>query len=315
MVVATAAGTLRRESAGNRALRLLVTGREGQLARSLVERAAGLEGLDVQAVGRPVLDLEQPGSAAAVIRELRPGLVVNAAAYTAVDRAEEEPQRAFRINADAAGEVAAVAREIGAKVIQVSTDYVFPGSGDRPWRPDDATGPLNVYGASKLSGEEQVRAATPEHLVLRTSWVFSGSGRNFVSTMLRLARDREEVRVVDDQRGCPTSADDLADAILAVAEGWRLGGREGLGETMHVAGAGSCSWAEFASRIFAESAALSGPVAKVVPITSREFATPATRPTYSVLDCGEFEQTFGWAMRRWNDSLLGVVGRLLRDMT
>ena len=294
-------------------MRLLVTGREGQLARSLSGRASGLEGIEVHAVGQPRLDLEQPGSAAAIIRELRPDLVVNAAAFTAVDQAEEEPERAFRINADAAGEVGAAARAVGARVIQVSTDYVFPGSGDRPWRPDDATGPLNVYGASKLGGEEQVRAANPEHLILRTSWVFSAIGRNFVSTMLRLARERDVVRVVDDQRGCPTSADDLADAILVVADHWGRGSSVGLGETMHVAGAGSCSWAEFASRIFAESVALGGPGAKVVPIASAEFPTPARRPMNSVLDCAAFEEAFAWPMRRWSDALPEVVARLLRE--
>nr|WP_237219923.1 dTDP-4-dehydrorhamnose reductase [Sphingomonas arenae] len=292
---------------------MLITGREGQLARSLVERAAEVRGLEVHAIGRPELDLEQPGRAAAVIREIRPDLVVNAAAYTAVDQAEQEPERAFRVNADGAGEVAAAAREVGARVIQISTDYVFPGLGEWPWRPDDATGPLNVYGASKLAGEEQVRAANPEHLVLRTSWVFGGHGRNFVSTMLRLARERDVVRVVDDQRGCPTPADDLADAILAVAERWRAGGSEGLGETMHVAGAGPCSWAEFASAIFAVSAAQAGPSAEVVPIPSSEFPTPARRPMFSVLDCGTFEREFNWPMRRWSDALPEVVARLLRD--
>lgn len=290
-------------------MRLLVIGREGQLAKSLVERSGEVPDLEVHAAGRPQLDLEQPGSAAGVIEALRPDVVVNAAAYTAVDQAEKEPERAFRINADAAGEIAAAARLAGAKVIQVSTDYVFPGTAERPWRPDDPTGPINVYGASKLAGEEQVRAENPDHLILRTAWVFSPFGRNFVATMLRLAGERKEVRVVDDQQGCPTSALDLADAILAVAGRWDHE-PVGLGSTMHVAGAGACSWAEFARSIFEVSAAAGGPSARVVPIASADFPTPARRPAYSVLDCSSFEQTFDWPMRPWTGALPETIARL-----
>lgn len=290
-------------------MKLLVTGRDGQLARSLVERSGEVPDLEVHAVGRPQLDLEQPGSAARVIEALRPDVVINAAAYTAVDQAEQEPDRAFRINGDAAGEIAAAARMVGAKVIQISTDYVFPGTAMRPWRPDDPTGPINVYGASKLAGEEQVRAETPDHLILRTAWVFSPFGRNFVATMLRLAGERDQVRVVDDQRGCPTSALDLADAILAVAMRWRHE-PAGLGSTMHVAGAGACNWAEFARSIFEVSDAAGGPSARVIPIASAEFRTPARRPAYSVLDCSAFERTFDWPMRPWAEALPATIARM-----
>jgi dTDP-4-dehydrorhamnose reductase len=279
----------------------------------LLESAAGFPDVEIQALGRPELELEQPGSATRVIFAVRPDVVVNAAAYTAVDLAEEEPERAFQVNGEAAGEVASAAREIGAAVIQVSTDYVFDGSSTRAWRPDDQTSPLNVYGASKVMGEQQVRARNPRHLILRTSWVFSPFGRNFIRTMLRLAADRDEVRVVGDQRGCPTSALDLAEAILQVASRWDPGDDTAQGSTMHVAGAESCSWAEFAQAIFEASASAEGPVARVVPITAAEFPTLARRPAFSVLDCSAFEQAFAWPMPRWRDALPSVVGRILRD--
>lgn len=292
-------------------MRILVTGREGQLVRSLVEHAAGRADLELITAGRPEIDLERPGSIAEAIDAARPDLVVNAAAYTAVDQAEQEREQAFRINADAAGEAAAAARDVGARFVQISTDYVFDGSGDRAWRPDDPTGPLGVYGASKLAGEQQVRAAHPEALILRTAWVYSPFGKNFVKTMLRLAEQRDEVRVVGDQRGCPTNGLDIADAVLRVAEIWAEGRDAGVGSTMHVGGSEACSWAEFAEGVFAASAACGGPSARVVPITTAEFPTPARRPANSVLDSSAFEQAFGWPIPSWRDSLAPVVERIL----
>lgn len=294
-------------------MRLLITGRQGQLARSLLERASAFPSLQISAVRRPELDMEQPGSATRMVYSARPDVIVNAAAYTAVDLAEKEPGRAFRVNSAAAGEIAAAARDIGARMIQISTDYVFGGSGHRPWRRDDPIGPLNAYGASKAAGEEQVRVANPQHLILRTSWVFSPFGRNFVATMLRIASERDEVRVVADQRGCPTNALDLADAILTVAEQWRAGSNQGVGQTMHVTGAGECSWAEFAGEVFETSAAIGGPAAKVVPIATADFPTTAARPRYSVLDCARFEESFRFPMRSWRGGLPSTVQRLLAE--
>jgi dTDP-4-dehydrorhamnose reductase len=265
----------------------------------------------VQAVGRPELDLERPGSAAALIRELRPDVVVNAAAYTGVDRAEQDAARAFQINANGAGEVSAAAWEIGAKVVQISTDYVFSGVAERAWQPGDPTHPQNIYGASKLAGERQVRAANPNHLILRTSWVFSPFGRNFVSTMLRLAGEREEVTVVDDQFGRPTSAHDLAAAILAVSSRWQAE-LVGLGSTMHFAGAGRCNWAAFAQAVFDVSREAGGPTARVVPIATNKLATPARRPAYSVLDCSTFRNTFELPTPAWSQALPATITRLLR---
>ena len=202
-------------------MRVLVTGQEGQLARSLAERAADHPELDIITTARDLVDLSCAGSVAAAIAAVRPDLVINAAAYTGVDLAEDEPALAFRINAEAAGETAAAALQAGAAIVQLSTDYVFDGESSEPYREDAPANPMSVYGRSKLAGEEAVRAANPLHLILRTAWVYSPFGRNFVKTIVAAARDRDRLDVVDDQHGCPTSALDLADSILAIADSWR----------------------------------------------------------------------------------------------
>lgn len=284
-------------------MRILVTGRAGQLVSSLVERARGHPDLELIALGRPGLDLERPGAAAAAIPALAPDLVINAAAHTAVDAAEEEPELAFRINADAAGEVAAAASAAGAPVIHVSTDYVFDGTSSVPYREDDPVSPLGVYGRSKLAGEEHVRAANPDHLIVRTAWVYSPFGRNFVRTMMAAAQGRPELRVVADQRGNPTNALDLADALLALAPRWR-------GGTIHLAGTGAASWFDFASAIMAECARHGLPAAKVVPIATSDWPTRAQRPQDSTLDCSRAADWFGVRLPDWRESLAGVVARL-----
>ena len=291
-------------------MKVLVTGREGQLARSLAERAAGREGIELLAIGRPELDLEVPGSAARAIAEASPDVVINAAAFTGVDQAEDEPDLAFRINADAAGEVAAAARDIGAAIIQISTDYVFDGRSEEPYAEDSATNPLGVYGRSKLAGEEQVRAANPDHLILRTAWVYSPFGRNFVRTMVAAAQTHDVLTVVDDQFGNPSSALDLADGILTVIDRWRQGRRIGLGETYHLVGSGSTSWCGFARAILDECRALGLPAAEVRPIRTDEWPTKAVRPRNSTLDCAKFAADFGFTMPEWRRSLATVVERL-----
>ena len=291
-------------------MKVLVTGREGQLARCLVDRSTGLEGIELVAVGRPELDLEVPGSAARAVTDFSPDVVINAAAYTAVDQAEDEAERAFRINAEAAGDVAAAAREAGAAVIQISTDYVFDGFSAEPYREDAATHPLGVYGRSKLAGEEQVRAANPDHLILRTAWVYSPFGRNFVKTMVAAAATREELTVVSDQIGNPTSALDLADGILAVVDHWRLGSRTGLGEVYHLAGGGSTTWCGFAQAIMDECRALGLPAADVRPIQTEDWPTKAVRPRNSMLDCMKFARDFSFTMPQWRASLPAVVERI-----
>jgi len=290
-------------------MNILIVGRSGQVARSLVERASQRTELRVTTLGRPEIDLERPGDAGRAIRERAPDLVINAAAYTAVDRAEDEPDRAFRINAAAAGEIAEAASIAGCPVIYLSTDYVFDGSGSAPLVETHPVGPINVYGSSKLAGEDAVRAATEAHLVLRTSWVYSPFGSNFVKTMLRLGTERDEIAVVADQYGCPTSALDLGGAILTVADQWRIGSRVGLGQVFHLAGREPCSWFDFAGEIF--EAAGSGTVVR--PIGTSDYPTRAVRPLNSVLDSGQFEVAFNFAMPPRARSLSPVLARLVEE--
>ena len=292
-------------------MRLLVTGKDGQVARSLAERAAALPDIELVTTTRAELDLERPETVAAAIAAARPDIVVSAAAYTAVDRAEDEPGPAFAINATGAGAVAAAAAAIGAPIIHLSTDYVF--SGDKPdaYQEGDATGPRGVYGRSKLAGEETVAAANPRHVILRTAWVYSPFGRNFVATMLALARDRDSLRVVADQQGNPTSALDIADGILHVAASLGAGARPEHFGVFHLAGSGDTSWSGFAREIFAASGRHGGPTAEVVDIATQDYPTRATRPANSRLRCDRLEQTFGWRAPAWQDSCDRVVARLL----
>lgn len=289
---------------------ILVLGREGQLARSLSERAAD-RGMNLSFAGRPEADLADPDSLRSAVRAARPDVIVNAAAYTAVDQAEDEPELAHALNVTGPQALAEAARETGARLIHVSTDYVFDGSGDRPWREEDPTGPRSVYGRTKLEGEEAIRAILPDHAILRTAWVYSPFGRNFVKTMLTLAETRPQLRVVGDQVGNPTSALDLADAILAMIEAWRDETDRGLGRTYHVAGTGSTNWADFAREIFALSAARGGPSAAVEAIATADWPAKAPRPLNSQLDSSLFAETFGYRAPPWRESLALVVERLL----
>lgn len=290
-------------------MRILITGRDGQVARSLAERAGQYPDLDLHFAARPECDLAVPGSAASAIQAGRPALVISAAAYTAVDKAEQEPDQAHRINADAAGEIAEAAAAVGAPLIHLSTDYVFAGDGNAPMREDEAIAPLGVYGRTKADGEAAVRAGQGDHLILRTAWVYSPFGANFVKTMLRLAGDRDEISVVADQVGSPTNALDLADVILALASRRLSGDRSGWGETYHAAGSGQASWAEFADEIMRAS----GSSTRIRPISTADFPTPAKRPSWSVLDGGKLRDSFGLAMPNWRQSLPHVVGRLLEQ--
>jgi len=288
-------------------MRILVTGRHGQLAQSLAERG----GDDIILLGRPDLDLAIPGSPRSAILAARPDLVVNAAAFTAVDLAETEEAQAQRINAAAAGEVAMAAREIGVPVIHISTDYVFDGQASAPYAETAATNPINAYGRTKLAGEEAVRAANPDHLILRTSWLVSPFGKNFVRTMVDLGQQRDTLSVVADQHDNPTSALDLADAILVVARRWATGDRTGLGRTYHLAGTGIASWFDLALAVQDELARHGASSARVIPITTADWPTPAARPAYSVLDSSAFARDFGHIMPDWRTSLGTIVARLV----
>jgi dTDP-4-dehydrorhamnose reductase len=294
-------------------MKVLVTGRHGQLARSLIEQAGRRRSIELVSVGRPELDLERKGSAADVIEGLRPDVVVNAAAYTAVDHAEDEPELAMRINADAAGEVADATARIGASVIQISTDYVFDGRAAGAYAEDARTSPLGVYGHSKLAGEQQVRAANSRYAIIRTAWVYSPFGRNFVKTMMAAARTRAVLTVVDDQIGNPTSALDLADGLLAVVDRWREEPDVGLGQTYHMAGTGSTSWCGFARAIMAKCERLDLATAKIEAITTVDWPTKAARPLNSRLSSDKFACEFGFVMPPWEESLTEVIKRLTID--
>lgn len=290
-------------------IRLAVTGRNGQVATALAERASRRGGVEVVLLGRPDLDLEKPETVGPAIAAAKPQLVVNAAAYTAVDKAESEPDRAFAANRDGAGAAAAAAQALGVPFIQLSTDYVYPGDKPVPYVETDPTGPLGVYGASKLAGEEAVKSAHAFPVIFRTSWVYSPFGANFVKTMLRLGKEREVLRVVDDQQGNPTSAIDIADAILRVTPDL-LGGSH-AGGTFHLCGEGSVTWCGFARQIFAVSAALGGLSPRVEAISTADYPTPARRPASSRLDTQAFAARFGFRLRPWQDAVAETVTRLL----
>ena len=293
-------------------MRLLVTGRYGQVARALYDRARQRPDFEVVLVGRPDLDLERPQTIASAIRDVAPDMVINAAAYTAVDLAEDEPDLAMRINADAAAELARATRLEGIPILQMSTDYVFDGTGTQPYTEKDAPNPGTAYGRSKLAGEEAVRLTNPRHLIIRTSWVYSAYGRNFVKTMLELAQERELLKVVSDQVGNPSAAHDIAEGILVAAKA--LAHRQDTGRQLyHLAGSGSASWFEFARHLFAVSAELGGPTACVEPISSLEWPSKATRPINSQLDCSAFASDFGYRCGCWQGSVANVVAELVNN--
>lgn len=277
-------------------MKIMVTGKEGQVARCLLDRAADHPAFALVFAARAqadvFLDLAQPETLRAAIRKIRPDIVISAAAYTAVDRAEDEPELAMRINGIAPGLLAEEARACGARIIHLSTDYVFDGTSEHAYVESDPVNPLGVYGKTKLAGEEAVRAATADHAIVRTAWVYSPYGRNFHKTMLALAETRDEIAVVDDQLGTPTSAHEIADGLFAVCEKWRKGEDSGLGRTFHLAGREEMTWCGFARRIFAESAAKGGPSARVRAIASTEFPTRAKRPANSRLNRAAFDKAF-----------------------
>ncbi|MCD2184150.1 dTDP-4-dehydrorhamnose reductase [Rhizobium sp. GN54] len=289
-------------------MKILVTGTHGQLATSLAEAATAMPGLELVTAGRPALELSDPASIRREILSARPDIVVSAAAYTAVDRAEDEQDLAYAVNVIGAAAVADAAATLRIPVIHISTDYVFSGDAGRPYSEDDETEPKTVYGYTKLRGEHAVASANPRHVILRTSWVYSPFGTNFVKTMLRIAGERPAISVVADQWGNPTSAPDLADAILLVAT---HPARERPG-IYHVAGTGDTNWAGLARSVFEASKARGGPFAEVHDIASADYPTRARRPLNSRLCCAKFERTFGWRAPPWQESTVAVVRRVLQ---
>lgn len=291
-------------------MRLVVTGTQGQVARALAETQA--PGMEIVAIGRPVLDLADAASVARALRDAAPDVIVNAAAHTGVDDAEKEPEAAFALNEAGARAVAEAAAALGAPVIQLSTDYVFGGDKPSPYVETDATTPLGVYGASKLAGERAVASANPNYVILRCAWVYSPYGKNFVRTMLRLAETREEVGVVADQHGGPTSAHDIADACVKVALNLLMQPDEAdLRGVFHLAPQGEAVWADFAEAIFEGAAARGAKAARVKRIGSAEFPTPAKRPANSRLDASKLAALHGVRLPSWRQSLDLCLDRLI----
>jgi dTDP-4-dehydrorhamnose reductase len=294
-------------------LRILLTGRDGQVGRELSRSLAKLG--EVTATGREELDLTSDYAIGDVVQEVRPQLILNAAAYTAVDKAESEPDFAHRINAEAVATLAAAAKSVGAAVIHYSTDYVFDGSKETPYVETDRAHPLSVYGKSKLDGEKELAAAGIPYLILRTSWIYSGEGKNFLLMILRLAMERREVHVVNDQIGAPTWSRDIATATASIAEKWQhenfATAKSGV---YHMTAAGKTSWfgfAEEAIRLRAKSAAAQGAkFAHLVPIPSSDYPTPAERPKNSQLNCTKLAREFGCELPEWKTSLTAVMRAL-----
>ncbi len=294
-------------------MKLVVTGNEGQVVLSLMERAALHPSIELVALGRPQLNLVQPETVFAAITDAKPDLVISAAAYTAVDQAEDEAELASSINAAGAAAVAEAAASVNAPIIHLSTDYVFSGEGTKPYTEEDVTGPKSVYGQTKRDGELAVIQANQRHLILRTAWVYSPFGKNFVKTMLRLAETRDQLSVVADQWGNPTSALDIADAILHIAGRLQTDSSFDDFGIYHLVGTGSTNWSGFAEQIFRDSQAHNGPFADVKPILTADYPTKAKRPLNSRLSTDRFFDTFGWRAPEWQKSLEPVVNRILAD--
>lgn len=288
----------------------LIIGKSGQVSSSLFGLLGG-DGNRALASGRPEIDLRDPQSVRRAILAARPKVIVNAAAYTAVDKAEDEPDVAYAVNATGAEAVAKAAAEIGAAIIHFSTDYVFDGRKRTPYVETDAVSPIGVYGRSKQEGEERVAAANPKHIILRTAWVFSPFGSNFAKTMLRLSNERPEIKVVDDQRGNPTYAPDLAELVrklLPLASAplpdLRIFG------TFHAVNHGETTWFGFAKAILEGAARRGGREVTVLPIGTRDYPTKAQRPAYSVLSTEKLRAVTGFELRPWAEALSDCLDQL-----
>ena len=290
-------------------VRILVTGGAGQVGRELLRHPWPAD-VTVLAPGRETLDLTDGASVARWLDANPVDAVINSAAYTAVDRAETEVGEAFAANAQGPAILADLTRRASIPLLQVSTDYVFDGKSESGYREGDPVAPLGVYGASKLAGELAVRTGNPRAIVLRTAWVLSPHRNNFLKTMLRLAGDREEISVVSDQHGCPTSARDIADALATVSLRM-IADRSAPTGVYHFVNAGETSWAGLASTIFDLSRSLQGPSARVKAIASSEYPTPARRPANSRLACGKIEADYGITPKPWPSAVEGIVNELL----
>lgn len=281
-------------------MKILLIGRHGQVAQALQRSLAPLGDLSV--LGSEQLDLQDVAAIRREVRALRPALIVNAAAHTAVDLAQSEPDQAFAINATAPGVLAEEAAALGAPLIHYSTDYVFDGSKPVPYLESDAPNPLGVYGQSKLAGERAIQAVGGQHLILRTSWVYSTQGRNFLLTMQKLLAERDELKVVNDQIGAPTWAASIAEATAALVRRWQAGAPGAWG-LYHFSAGGETSWFGFAEAIAAHLATQNRLRARLLPIPSSDYPTPAPRPLNSRLDCSRLQREWGVALPGWRAAL------------
>jgi dTDP-4-dehydrorhamnose reductase len=283
----------------NQKPKILVTGANGQLGKELKDIAASYPQFDFIFLSRTDLPIHHFELVRTYFTTLKPAYCINCAAYTAVDRAEEEKDLAFQVNAEAVGVLAAICKEHQAKLIHISTDYVFDGESTVPYTEESATNPQCVYGASKLEGEKQALQLNPDVIIIRTSWLYSSYGKNFVKTMLRLMKERNEISVVNDQIGSPTYAADLADAVLQIIFNWHPG-------IYHFSNQGIISWYDFATEI----KKISGSKAVINPISTAAYPTAAKRPAYSVLDNSKIQQTFNVVLKDWESSLQSCIDKL-----
>ena len=287
-------------------LRILISGQHGQVSQALQERLTDLGELIV--LGRDRLDLSQPESIRDVVREIKPDLIINAAAHTAVDQAQSEPELANAINATSPGVFAEEAAALGIPFIHYSTDYVFDGSKDGPWTETDTPNPLGVYGSSKLAGEQAIEKAGGQYLILRTSWVYSLTGRNFLLTMQRLLQEREKLTIVADQIGAPTWAGTIAQSTRELIQRWR-DGKPGAWGVYHLTASGETSWFGFAQAIGQALIEEGKPCATLEPIPSSAYPTPATRPLNSRLDCTRLQREWGVSQPDWHAAMLECLAQ------
>lgn len=292
---------------------VVVVGSAGMLGGDVVESFKGA-GLEIAALGRRDIDITKRESVRLALGRIdAPRLLINCAAYTAVDKAESEPEAAFAANRDGPANLADECKRLGIPLIHISTDYVFNGKSNRPYKEEAAADPINIYGMSKWQGEEVVRSRLTEHIIVRTSWLYGSRGRNFVKTILALGTQREELKVVADQFGCPTWSFDLAGCLVRIAERALLDTEKVLWGTYHFCGAGVATWYDFASAVLDEVAQRQTTrVARVSPVPSSSYPTLAARPWYSALDCGKIEVSFGVAPPPWRKSLARLMDELYR---
>lgn len=287
-------------------MRVLITGSSGQVGHELMRLVPS--GFEAIGMGSAELDITDAARVVDVVERVQPQLIINAAAYTAVDKAESEPERAYAVNRDGVAHLAGVAQKLAIPLLHLSTDYVFAGDGVAPYREQEATAPTGVYGASKLAGEQALMTGCSRHMILRTSWVFGAHGNNFVKTMLRLGRERDELSVVADQHGCPTSAASIAQALWALVRQYQLSGSLHWG-LYHYSGTPACSWHGFAEEIFKQAHELGmlPRVPVVRGIDTAQYPTPAKRPAWSVLDCSLLHDTHGVVPADWREELQAVL--------